>query len=346
MSDPGNDLHDLVTRLFAERVDHEVVLEAERTTLLAGLWQRVAELGLPWIGVDESAGGSGGGLADVVTLLRAAGTHAVPLPLLETHLATWAFAASGGTVDAGAPWSVAPGTPADTLTVDGNRATGVLHDVAWGGSAERVVTLLGEQLVVLDPSDAWVREGRDLAGQPRDHLSFDGATVELLAAVVSAEQLRQRAAVLRAAQMDGAMQRVYDVTNTYVYQREQFGRPVGTFQAVRSHLVQLAQVAVMTRLCVDRAAATLAAGEEGSFPAYASKLLANQNAALSTRSGHQAHGAIGMTQEYVLQDLTRRLNAWRGDWGTERALAGRIGSAVIDARRVATIATDRGALTV
>jgi len=96
----------------------------------------------------------------------------------------------------------------------------------------------------------------------------------------------------------------------------------------------------------ERAAAALESGRDASFDAYAAKLLADQNAAVSVRSGHQAHGAIGMTREYVLQDLTRRLNAWRGDWGTEQALAERIGGAVAAAGRIATVATDAGSLPV
>lgn len=347
----SEDLLDLVTRVFSDKAGHEAAMAAERTSLLGDLWQTVAELGLPWVGVPEEAGGSGGALADVVTVLRASGQHAVPLPLLENHLATWAYTASGGRLEEpSAPWSLAPGTPGDTLALSGDRVTGTLHDVAWGGAAERVVALVGTdgaaRLVALAPADAKITHGRDLAGQPRDVLTFDDAAAEVLDSAVTAEDVRRRGAVLRAAQMDGAMSGVYDLTKRYTAERQQFGRPIGTFQAVRSHIVTLAQVAVMTRLCVDRAAAALAAGEEASFAAYATKLLADQNAALSIKSGHQAHGAIGMTREYALQDFTRRLNAWRGEWGTEQELADRIGGAVAAAQRIASIATDAGSLAV
>ena len=339
------DLEELVTRVFSDRVGHDLVLAAEDAGLLRELWDVVAELGLPWVGIDEEAGGSGGTLADLVALLQAGGRYAVPLPLLEHHLAAWLVTTAGGQA-AQEPWTVAPRTCDDTLRLDGTRASGTLHDVAWGGAATRVVALVGAQVVVLDPADAEVRPGRDLAGQPRDMLTFDDAPAQVLDAAVTPEAFRQRGAVLRAAQMAGAMQAVYDVTNRYVYERQQFGRPVGTFQSVRTHLVQLAQMSVMTTVCVERAAAALESGRDASFDAYAAKLLADQNAAVSVRSGHQAHGAIGMTREYVLQDLTRRLNAWRGDWGTEQALAERIGGAVAAAGRIATVATDAGSLPV
>lgn len=338
-----SDLQDLVTRLFTDQVSHELVVEAERTSLLTDLWRRVAEIGLPWVGIDETAGGQGGSLDDLLTVLRASGQHAVPLPLLETHLAAWAVSSSGGRVDGTAPWSVAP--PQDGLVVKEGRASGTLRDVAWGGSVERVVAVVGDQVVLLDPATAHVVAGRDIAGQPRDALTFEDASAQVMPGAVSADLLAQRGAALRAVQMAGAMQAVYDLTNRYVYEREQFGRPVGTFQAVRRHLVFLAQMAVMTRVSAERAAAALESGEDASFAAAAAKLVADQNAAVSIASGHQAHGAIGMTREYALQDHTRRLNAWRGDWGTESGLGERIGAAALAAGEVARLATDQGALT-
>jgi acyl-CoA dehydrogenase len=338
-----SDLQDLVTRVFTHQVGHDRVVEAEQTSLLTDLWGKVAEVGLPWIGIDETAGGQGGSLEDLLTVLHASGQHAVPLPLLETHLAAWLVTASGGQVDDTAPWSVAP--PQDGLAVADGRASGTLRDVAWGGSVERVVAVVGDQVVILDPTTSQVVAGRDIAGQPRDALSFEDAPAQVLTSAVSADQLAQRGAALRALQMAGAMQAVYDITDRYVYEREQFGRPVGTFQAVRRHLVFLAQMAVMTRVSAERAAAALESGEDASFAAAAAKLVANQNAAVSIASGHQAHGAIGMTREYALQDYTRRLNAWRGDWGTELALAERIGEAALAAGELARLATDQGALT-
>ena len=113
-----DELRDLVTRLFADKVGHDRVLEAEGTALLRDLWEVVAGLGLPGIGASEEAGGSGGTLTDVVTLLRASGRFAVPLPLLEHHLAGWAVTASGGHLAGTGPWSIAPGTATDTLALD------------------------------------------------------------------------------------------------------------------------------------------------------------------------------------------------------------------------------------
>jgi acyl-CoA dehydrogenase len=350
MTDVDRGFEVMIAQLFESKVGHERVLEAEQVTLLRDLWDTASELGLPWIGINEEAGGSGGSIQDLVTLLDATGRFAVPLPLLENHLAAWLVTSAGGQVAEGEIWSVAPGTPQDSLVMVGSRVSGTVHDVAWGGAAHTVVVLIenhdGTQLVLLDPTQAEVTPGRDIAGQPRDVMIFDGAEFSPFISNITVDDLRQRGAVLRAAQMAGAMATVYETTKRYTAERHQFGRPIGTFQAVRTHLVYLAQAAVVTRVSVDRAAVALDAEGDASFAAYATKLLANQNAAQSIRSGHQAHGAIGMTREYSLQEYTRRLNAWRGDWGTEYALAERIGGAALEAHRIATIATDERVLTV
>jgi acyl-CoA dehydrogenase len=350
MSDVDRDFEVMIAQLFESKVQHERVLEAEQVGLLRDLWDTACELGLPWIGISEDAGGSGGSIQDLVTLLSATGQFAVPLPLLENHLAAWLVTAAGGQVDQAKLWTVASATPRDSLLISDSRVSGTVHDVAWGATAHTVVALIensdGAQVIQLDPTQAEVTPGRDIAGQPRDVLTFNGVEVTPILGDITVDELHQRGAVLRAAQMAGAAHAVYETTKRYTAERHQFGRPIATFQAVRTHLVYLAQAAVVTRLSVDRAAMALDADGDASFAAYATKLLANQNAAHSIRSGHQAHGAIGMTREYSLQDYTRRLNAWRGDWGTEYALAERIGSAALEAHRIAAIATDEGALTV
>jgi acyl-CoA dehydrogenase len=347
MSD--NEIETLIEDVCKAKVTHQTVLEAEKTELLTELWGAFAELGLTEVGIAEEAGGPGGEFADVVSLLTVTARHSVPLPLLEHHLAVWAASSAGLPLEEGGPWTIAPGAEADTLRLDGGNASGTLHDVAWGASAARVVALVttdaGTRVAVLDPADAQISHGRDLAGQPRDTLTFTGAAATVADSVVTVDDLRRRGAVLRGAQMAGAMDAVFELTRKYVATREQFGRPIGTFQAVQTHVVHLAEASVISNTSVGRAAAALDA-RDASFDVFAAKLLCDQYAAGSIRRSHQAHGAMGMTREYALQDSTRRLNAWRGDWGTEHQLAERIGAAVEAAGGVVRAATDAGSLAV
>lgn len=332
MSSPDTDssVGPLVRSFFREQCPAERVDAAEGVALAEDLWRKTEEMGLPGIGVDEAAGGSGGSVLDLVEVLKAQGAHAVPLPLAEVHLARWAAARTGLGPDPGLA-VLTPGDPRDTAAVMNDRIHGRLHDVPWGRAAHRVLTTirLHDRLHVLAVPTACttVKQGSDLAGQPRDTLTMHG--VETFSSVWGGapNAIWHRALLLRGALMAGALEAVADLTRRYVTERVQFGRPIGKFQSVQEHVVHLEQMATMSLVAVDRAARAHVIDEDSLEPALM-KLLLNENARLAVRAAHQAHGAIGMTREYPLQLLTRRLNSWLGEWGTSTHLAFGVGRRV------------------
>src|SRR5262245_61312608 len=95
-------------RFFTERCGREIVNNVEKGVWPAELWQAIEEMGLPHIAVAEDKGGAGGTLADMLVLLRLAGSHAVPVPLAETALANLLIAAGEGEPKAG-PATIALG---------------------------------------------------------------------------------------------------------------------------------------------------------------------------------------------------------------------------------------------
>ena len=306
-------------------------------------WDSTAQLGLPLVAIPEEAGGSGGSLQDLLAVLVAMGSHAVPLPLAETSLAAWLLTSSGLEVGQ-APATVGPGDARDTLTLSDGYLTGRLHDVPWARSAALVVALVRDQagrdlVVSFDPSAGSLTPGTDLAGQPRDTVELAHVGATAAPAAVGASQLFWRGALLRAAQMAGALGAVDQITRRYTRERVQFGKPIAAFQAVQQHVVTIAQaaeVSVMAVWAAGRAAAT----RDGSFEVCAAKTLANESARIAVRSAHQAHGAIGMTQEYPLHRYTRRLNAWRQEFGTEAELTAGLGAAIAAADSFARAISD------
>ena len=86
MSTTGVDalLSQTATRVFADTATFAAVEQAEADGWAPTIWDAVAETGLAWVSVPESAGGSGGTLADAIEVVRIGGCHAVPLPLAET----------------------------------------------------------------------------------------------------------------------------------------------------------------------------------------------------------------------------------------------------------------------
>jgi acyl-CoA dehydrogenase len=314
-------LADTADDLLSDLCSHGAVQDAERQGWAPDAWTAVAQMGLPWVGVPEQAGGQGGSLLDALAVLRVAGRHGLPLPLAETGvLGGWLLAGAGLPMPTG-PVTVVPGHPGDDLRYDGRTLTGTVRRVPWARAAERVVLLLpgdGRPVVAsVDRADLRIEQLTNMAGEPRDTVHFDTVPAELVAPAgegVDAQALLLRGALTRVALIAGALERVYDVTVQYTGEREQFGRPLNRFQAVQEHLVHVAQQCALVGTAVDVAGREAERGG-GSVEIACAKALAAEAVHVATRAAHQAHGAMGMTQEYALHQVTRRLWSWRREYG-------------------------------
>ena len=107
----------------------------------------------------------------------------------------------------------------------------------------------------------------------------------------------------------------------YASERVQFGRPIAAFQAVQAHLVTIAQQAALVGIATDAALIRHDACQTAT-----AKLLANRAAVIAGRAAHQVHGARGVTLEHDLPKYTRRLWAWRSEYGGERFWSRRLGT--------------------
>jgi acyl-CoA dehydrogenase len=318
-------------RVFADSATFAAVQSAEADRWAGEIWDAVAGVGLPWVSVPESAGGAGGSLADAVALLVVAGRHAAPIPLAETGLlAGWLAATAGLPVGSG-PRTVLAGGPDDDLDLRSGRLTGRASRVAWAEGVEDIVALVDDQVVVISPDRARIERVANVAGEPRDTVIFDEVEVEAAAPAppgVDADALLRRGALSRAALMAGALGAVARLTAAYTVERKQFGRPVASFQAVQALVVRCAEEAALVDLAVQVAAREAERGD-ARFEIAGAKYLADEAARVVTRAAHQAHGAMGMTQEYPLHHLTRRLWAWRAEYG-DAMWPARIGRGVVE----------------
>lgn len=341
---PGTDVELVAAaagELLDDRCTQQVVAEAERTGWAGALWDVLAAGGYPWISVPEAAGGVGGSVAEACAVLEAAGRRAAPLPLAETGLlAGWLLARSGLPVPPG-PVTTAAG--ADLVVRRGGRGavvSGVLPRVPWAREAARVVALAhdgdGPLVVSVEPARARIEPGANLAGEPRDDVHLDEVALDADAVAgapdgVDAEALRRRGALSRAALIAGAAGRVLDLTVAYTSRREQFGRPVARFQAVAAQLVQLAEQAESVRMAARVAAVNAEDGEPAFLDVAAAKAVASEAAGRAAALAHQVTGAMGMTREYELGQLTRRLWSWRDEYGGERWWSTRLGASLAEA---------------
>lgn len=330
-------LVETVDRLLADVCTSEEIEHAEASGGWSGAtWDALAEAGFPWVGIDETRGGSGGSLFDTAALLRAVGRFAAPVPLAETAmLGGWLLAEAGLELPAG-PATVVDA--ADVRLVDGRLV--VSQPVAWARHAHRIALIIpdgdGVRVASLRPEQVTVTPGANLAGEARDRVVIDVPSAEWETAAVSggvsadrlSSTLRARGSLSRTIMAAGALASMAQMTVDYANERRQFGQPIARFQAVQQHLVTVTQCAVRAQMAADIALRALGSGDVGIDVATA-RVVVDDAITSGTRAAHQAHGAMGVTREYPLHQFSRRLWAWRHEWGTTRQWRRQLGSAVV-----------------
>ena len=317
-------LVETVDRLLAEVCPPDQVEHAEASGWSQAAWAALAESGFAWVGIAEAAGGSGGTLFDMAAIVQAVGRRAAPVPVAETAmLGGYCLATAGLALPSG------PLTVVESPTViDGNRVR-IDGVAAWGRQAERIVAADRERVYSLRPDQVVLTPGASMAGEARDRVVADVALDEVEWAASDVwEQLRLRGSLSRVLMAAGALAAVAQITVDYTNERRQFGKPVATFQAVQQHLVVAAQSAVRAQMAADIAVRALASGNVD-IEIAAARVVADDAIALGTRAAHQAHGAMGVTREYPLHQLTRRLWSWRHEWGTTKQWRRELGARVI-----------------
>jgi acyl-CoA dehydrogenase len=207
--------------------------------------------------------------------------------------------------------------------------------VPW---AQRAVLLVvwctdtdgADRVVVLHPADVTMNAGRNLAGEPRDDVVVDcevhDRRVSSAPPGIDRARLLRRGALTRAVLMAGALERVAELTISYTNSRTQFGKQIIAFQAVANMVVQIVE---HTAAAAAATRAAVAAGDQAGFEVAVAKQQVGAAAQVVTALAHQAHGAIGMTAEYELGDLTRRLWCWRTEYGSAAHWARHIGEQVV-----------------
>jgi acyl-CoA dehydrogenase len=270
-----------------------------------------------------------------MAVVRSVGRHAAPVPIAETGvLAGWLLAAGGFEVRS-EPASVVADPAA--LRVRGRRIEGD-SVVAWGQRSSVIAALVraedGWTIVAARPEQLRITPGRNMAGEPRDTVRWDVPLQDIEHAPapdgVNGDALRARGALTRVVLMAGAMEAIAQRAVDYAHARRQFGRPIATFQAVQQHLVLTAQCRTRASMAADVAVRAMTKGT-GRFEIAAAKVICDQAATDATRSAHQVHGAMGLTREYPLHHLSRRLWAWRHEYGSGRTWRRQLGADVVAA---------------
>lgn len=305
-------------------------------------WKAMAQAGLLAIGLPRELGGDGLGVAEIALVLREVGRHTAPVPALVTlGLGAPLVVAYGGpslraellpgvasgelllTAALREPGRPSPGEPATTATgPQGDVLDGVKAGVPYAAEAHRILvtarTGAGETRVFLvDPRAPGVTlEPGPASGRlPEYTVRLDGVRADQpLGGPEAAADLHRNALACTGAVLDGVLSGAAELTTEHVRTREQFGRPLATFQAVAERIANVSIDARTLHLLSLGATWRLATGRDADTDLEVLAYWAAERVPRALQTCHHLHGGLGMDVTYPLhryytwaKDLSRLL---------------------------------------
>lgn len=296
-------------RMLDAIADPATVRAIERGGSADAMWEEVAASGFLDALVAEAAGGAGLPLSIAGALWQELGRRAVPLPVGETMIARALLSAAAKPVPDG-PIALAVAGPGQRVVVP------------LGRVAQHILVEQADRLELVAGATG-APEPTGVAGDLSALMHWD-ATPGAEDFAAPAAGLRALAALLRAALIAGAADRLVEMTTAYANERIQFGKPIGRQQALQQNMAVMAEESVAARIasqlgCAGDRSVSLAA-------AATAKSVASRAAARIAATAHAVHGAIGISEEHDLQLFTRRLYEWRLADGSENYWNRRLGA--------------------
>ncbi len=348
-------LKDSIDRLVGDVSDVERHRRLSRSELGfdAAVWQQYAELGWLCVPFTEAQGGIDGTAVDVMVICEALGRGLMREPYLPTVITGGGFLRRGGSpeqqqrfipgiIDGSQQWAFAfaetasynLGAVASSVQRDdsGYQLTGSKLAVLNGHCADHLVvsaSIAGEgvSLFLVDASAAGVnRQAVHLVdGSLGADISFDNVQLDaasLLGAagegVALMESVIDESIIAMGAEALGAMQVLLDDTVEYTRTREQFGQPIGKFQALQHRMAEMYLKIEEMRSLLYYAAIKMAEGSaESSLACAALKVKLAEAGRLVSQQAVQLHGGIGMTDELAVSHYFKRIHLLARLYGDE-----------------------------
>lgn len=340
-SDTEDALRDSVRHLFAERCAPELVTRAYDPAPqdFSDVWRRLAgELGVAGLLVPESLGGAGASAREAAVVMEEIGRAVAPVPFLSSAvLATVALLHAGETETLSAlaqgeltaalvvPLSAAPGDAIAGVNIGADGLSGTVSSVAGAAEADVLVVPVagaeGLELHTVASGAAGVRVSPLLAldmTRPLANVEFSAASSTRVgpADAPVAAALQTGAALLASEQL-GVAQWCFDTTLAYVKQRKQFGRAIGSYQAIKHRLADL-WFEVGSATAAARHAADTCAREDpdAGIATAVAQAYCSGIAVHAAEECVQLHGGIGMTWEYPAHLYLKRAKSDQLAFGT------------------------------
>jgi alkylation response protein AidB-like acyl-CoA dehydrogenase len=320
MSDERELLRETMAALVAKHASPAAVRQAMESTCGydESLWRLLCEqVGAAALVVPEEYGGAGGNLGDAAVVLEELGRGLVPSPLLGTTLAELALLAADAP-DADALGRLAEGAAIGAVVFNPDYVVnGDIADIVIAagtqdslGKLTRWTIFSAEPVATMDPTRRLAR-----------------VTPQSVAPVGADPGVADIAAILLAAEQIGAAARCLELTVEYTKERVQFGRPIGSFQALKHRMADL-YVAVQTARAVVYEAVEQAARKPSATSAALARVAASEAFSTVAAEGIQIHGGIAITWEHDMHLYFKRAHSSSQILGPARAHLRRLESEV------------------
>ncbi len=295
------------------------------------LWQQLAELGLTGITVPEAHGGLGMTELDFVLLAQEVGYVALSEPLVNSVLIATPLLVECGNSDLADSWlpKIASGEARVVAGLEINKLVEDAH------CADLLLLEKDGAVYAVEAAQASLRANESVdPGRKLFAVDFDPVAATLVADGAAATSLidnaLNRGALGVAAQCLGLAQRMIDLSVQYTSERKQFGVAIGTFQAVKHHMANIAYKLEYAKTPVYRAAYDIANKlPRAALSVSHAKVVSCEVADLAAKNSIQVHGAMGYTWEVDLHIFMKRAWAFNSSYGTAGFHKNRVAAAVL-----------------
>jgi alkylation response protein AidB-like acyl-CoA dehydrogenase len=321
-----NSFYDSADRFFAQECSPLQLRQIEQGNDPQPLWETLLSAGFVDALLPEQAGGAGLTLAEVWPIMFCMGRHALPLPYAHTMLGRAWLNHHAKSIPEGsltfAPFQV---------SAEGGGLTA--HAVNFGFVSDWVLAQQGKQVWLLPSAEASVTPSGGHGTLDADMHWSSVVAEQAMLGTWDHPQFQHLMSLSVAVLIAGAADRVFEMTLAHANQREQFGKPIGRFQALQQQISEVAELVFGARMATEMACRSQDWQPAPMLSALA-KSQASQTVARVTAVAHAVHGAIGVTKEYDLQLFTRRLNEWARAAGGHAYWARHLGQEVLSSKQI------------
>ena len=315
-----NLLKDSLERLLQDLCTPGTIGKVESQGDAKSIWSAIEESGFADLLVTEESGGAGLAWSDAYVLFSLCGQYSLPVPLGATAYARGLLANQ----------RLEPVIGAVSLSSNMQSLQSgqiVSRSTPFGKVSDWVMGNIDGKTYLLPVGDAIVQD-TGIHHSLQAHLLWESVPKTAIHLGV-VEPIRDAGALIWTAMMAGAMSEIMKMVLVHANDRMQFGKSIGKFQAIQQQISVLAECVQAAAIAAEM---TCQSGpdNENALTIAAGKARVSELALQVNSIAHAVHGAMGITEEFHLHYLTRRLNEWRLDFGSEGYWQEKLGKAYLN----------------